>query len=407
MPTLSDTKLRQLKPKDKAYTLSDGEGLSLLIKINGTKLWEFRYTSPTKLKRRKATLGTYPNSTLSNAREKAQEYKRLITEGIDPIDKNKEVRHEKQLETSRDFSKVVAEWFKLQENQLASSTYSRKVNQFTLYVEPFFENRPINTITHPEIVKVIELKAKTAPESASRLLGYLNDLWQFATTKGYCDFNVIVNIHKKTVLPKIKKTSYSKIVDRDNLRELIQSINLYKGSTSVRNVLKFVMHIPLRAENLINLKWEYVDLDKQLLTIPRPLMKVKNENLPNFTMPLTEQVVDILKEQKLFATGTFVFRADGYADVPIGKETPNRALQRMGFNNEIIGKKIRLHGFRGTFRSLADTHQMTHNVSKEAKERALDHLPKSAVEMAYTHKADYIEELKVLMTWWSNYLEGL
>ncbi len=167
------------------------------------------------------------------------------------------------------------------------------------------------------------------------------------------------------------------------------------------------MHIPLRAENLINLKWEYIDFNKKTLTIPRPLMKVKNENLPDFTMPLTAQVIDILKEQGLFSNGTFVFKADGYADVPISKESPNRALQRMGFNNEIIGKKIRLHGFRGTFRSLADTHQMTHNVSKEAKERVLDHLPKSAVEMAYTHKADYIEELKILMQWWSDYLTKL
>jgi integrase len=129
--------------------------------------------------------------------------------------------------------------------------------------------------------------------------------------------------------------------------------------------------------------------------------------MPDFIMPLTHQVIEILNEQKLFATGTFIFKTDGYADVPISTETPNRALERMGFNDEAAGRKIRLHGFRGTFRSLADTYQAEHNTSKEAKERALDHLPKNAVERAYTHKADYIKELEVLMQWWSDYIDNL
>jgi len=136
-------------------------------------------------------------------------------------------------------------------------------------------------------------------------------------------------------------------------------------------------------------------------------MKAKDENMPDFTMPLTNQVVEILHEQRLFADGTFIFKTSGYADVPINPETPNRALQRMGFNNEAKGIKTRLHGFRGTFRSLADTYQSEHNVSYEAKERALDHLPKNAVERAYTDRADYIKELEVLMCWWSDYLDSL
>jgi len=399
--------LKSLKPKDKPYTLSDGNGLSLLIKTDGAKLWEFRYTSPTILKRRKTSLGKYPDVPLTTARDKAREYRELIAKDIDPIDQSKEIKQIIKTNQKGLFDKVVDEWFIKQKKELAKSTYTRKVGQFENDVKPFFKGRLISTIKHPEIVKLLEMKATKAPKSASRLFQYLNNLWQFATMKGYCEFNIIANIHKKTILTPQKKKNYPKITEPEALKELIQAIYTYKGSYSTKNALKFVLHLPLRADNLVNLKWEQIDFDKNLLTIPRPQMKAKDENMADFKMPLTKQVIEILNEQRLFATGTFIFKTDGYADVPICNETPNRALERMGFNDESIGKKIRLHGFRGTFRSLADTNQSEHNVSYEAKERALDHLPKNAVERAYTHKADYIKELEVLMQWWSNYLDRL
>ena len=407
MSKIQAVTLKSIKQKNKPYTIADGNGLSLLIKTDGTKLWEFRYTSPTNLKRRKSSLGKYPDVPLTVARNKAQSYRELIANGIDPIDNKKEIKQKIKIDQDGIFNKVVDEWFVKQKKELATSTYTRKVGQFENDVKPFFKGRLISSIKHPEIVKLLEMKAVKAPESASRLFQYLNNLWQYATMKGYCDFNIIANIHKKTILTPPKAKHYSKITDPEILKELVKAIYSYKGSYSTKNALKFVMHLPLRADNLVNLKWNNINFNNQTLTIPRSRMKAKDKNMPDFIMPLTNQVIDILEEQKLFASGTFIFKTDGYSDVPICSETPNRALERMGFNDEAIGNKIRLHGFRGTFRSLADTNQSEHNASKEAKERALDHLPKNAVERAYTHKADYIKELEILMQWWSNYLDNL
>lgn len=407
MSKIQAVALPKLKPKDKPYTITDGNGLSLLIKIDGKKLWEFRYTSPTNFKRRKSSLGSFPNVALTVARDKVKEYHQLIAKGIDPIDNNREIKRKIKLDQDGIFSRVVDEWFVKQKKELATSTYTRKVSQFDNDVKPFFKNRLISSIKHPEVVKLLEMKALKAPESASRLFTYLNNLWQFATMKGYCEFNIIANIHRKTILTTPKKKNYSKITEPEILRQLIKNIYEYKGNYSTKNALKFVLHLPLRADNLVNLKWEHINFNKKLLTIPRYLMKAKNENIPDFVMPLTNQVIDILEEQKLFTNGTFVFKTDGFSDVPINATTPNRALERMGFNNESKGNKIRLHGFRGTFRSLVDTHLSEHNVSYEAREKALDHLPTNAVERAYTNKANYLEELKLLMQWWSNYLDTI
>jgi len=406
MAKLEPLKIKHLKAKKKDYTLPDGNGLTLLITTTDRKVWVFRYTSPIKLKRAKTTLGTYPNVSLALARKKAREYQELIAEGIDPIENNQKNKDEVKRNEMGLFERVVDEWFIKQKEELAPSTYKRKVGQFENDVKPFFIKRLISTIKHPEVVKLLEMKAIKSLESANRLFQYLNNLWQYAVMKGYCEFNIIANIHKKTILKTPKVKNYSKITDTTILKDLIIKMNNYQGNYSTKNALRFVLHLPLRATNLIGLKWEYIDFDTKLLTIPRYLMKAKNANINDYVMPLTPQVIEILEEQALYtANYTYVFKSEGYADEPISVETPNRALQRMGFNNEEKGTKIRLHGFRGTFRSLVDTHLSEHNISYEARERALDHLPTNRVERAYTHKANYIEELTKLMNWWSGYLD--
>jgi integrase len=407
MGKLTPVSIKNAKPKEKPYTLSDGGGLQITIKSDGRKVWEFRYISPVTGERRKTTIKTFPEISLKDAREKARTFNELIHQGKDPIEDKKETKQKREIDTKGMFERVVHEWLEKQKEDLAKTTYTRKVGQFENDVIPFFKGRTIASITHPEIVKVLEMKAIKAPESANRLFTYLDNLFRYATMKGYAEFNIIANIHKKTILKPTKKKHYPKITDPEALKELVTKIYSYKGDYSTKNALKMVLHVPLRAENLIGLKWEYIDLENGTLTVPRHEMKVKDKNLPDFVLPLTRQAVEILNEQKLFSHGVYVFKTSGYADEPISKETPNRALERMGFNDEANGRKIRLHGFRGTFRSLADTHQEEHGISYEAKEKALDHIPQSMVERAYTHKADYSKELRKLFTWWSDYIDNL
>ncbi|PHQ64878.1 MAG: integrase, partial [Sulfurimonas sp.] len=159
MSKIQAVTLNKLKPKDKDYTVPDGNGLSLLIKTNGTKLWEFRFTSPTTLKRRKSSLGKYPDVPLTLARDKAKGHKELIAKGIDPIDNNKALKQKIKIDQKGIFDKVVDEWFVKQKKELATSTYTRKVGQFENDVKPFFKGRLISSIKHPEIVKLLEMKA--------------------------------------------------------------------------------------------------------------------------------------------------------------------------------------------------------------------------------------------------------
>jgi len=252
---LSDKAISNAKPTNKEYPLNDGEGLNLLIKPDGTKQWVFRYTSPTQNKRRKTSFGTYPKTTLKDARTKKLEFQDLIKQGTDPIDDKREEKAEIKLQIESDFKNVVTLWLNSQKPRLAESTYTKKKTLFNNDVLPHFKGRTIDTIEHAELIKVIQLKAIQAPETSRRLLTYFNDLWQFACSNGYCKFNIVANIHRKSTLPTVKRKHYPKITDDEPLRELINAVYTYSGHISVRNALKFVLHVPLRASNLVTLRW--------------------------------------------------------------------------------------------------------------------------------------------------------
>jgi integrase len=402
VPQLTDKGIKALSPKDKPYIASDGQGLRLLISPDNRRAWEFVYESPTHNKRRKTTFGTYPNVTLKEARTKRDEYLKLLFKGVDPIDS---VRTEKEIKVrieESNFKNVVTLWLNSQEARLGKDTFKRKKALFENFVIPVFQHKNIADITHKELTTLLEVKAQQHPETARRLFSNFDDLWRYACSREYCNVNITANIHRRSTLPQPKIKHYPKITDPIILKELVNAIYSYSGHVSSKNALKLVLHVPLRASNLVELRWSYIDFEKQSLTIPRHEMKSKNADPRDFTLPLSDEAISILKEQYLFTSHLeYVFHLNGSH---LNKETPNMALKRMGFNDEKNGRKQTIHSFRGTFRSLADTHNREHGCSFEAKEKVLDHAVGDKTERAYTHQAIYFEEMRLLLDWWSKYV---
>lgn len=459
---LTDKKIVSAKPRSKDYTLFDGNGLRLLIKANGSKIWEFIYSSPTikedrKIlvkdenkenvldaegnktynvvtapKRRKKALATYHKknkdaeniqienmndleisnitiATLSDARRISNRYNQIISNGVDLIQYLEELNIKEKASDKGLFENVMNEWFERQKKQLQPVTYKKKYQVFVSSVLPYFKDKQMKDITKLELLHVLEEKEKTAKETASRLFNYLTNLWGYAVLKDYCEYNYLANINKNDVLvEKRVVTNYSKITDEETFKELVNKTYKYKGSVSIKNALKFVLHIPLRAYNLCNLKWEYIDFKEKVITIPRELMKVKNPNLPPFKVPLTDEVINILQSQKEYSIlysplKEFVFMGTDNKK-PINTESPNQALRRMGFAAE---KQQTLHSFRGTFRTILEERQEEHNISEKIMESILDHHKDTKVVKAYKNKVSYLEQQKPLMKYWSDYIMSL
>lgn len=420
MGNLNDTKLKSLKPKEKDYAISDGNGLQVLVKPNKKKKWEFIYTSPTvfnsngKKKRRKTTFGYYPDTSLKVARDRASECLDLIARGIDPIDQKAQDKKNAIVKVNSNFKTITDQWLEFEQGKTTEATHRRKKSIIYNDALPYLQSKLINEISHQDILKVLKsrltkkiptAKSNTnAPdgiETANKLYNYLNTIFKYAITLGLADKNPFDNILKELVIPKASVTHHPKITDTANLKKLVNDIYSYDGHYSTVNALKLAIHIPLRSANLVNLHWDYIDFEENSLTIPRNEMKIKNKNLPDFKVPLSEEVVNILKDQfQLTSHQKYVFLSN--SGKPINGNTPNLALTRMGYKNTQT-----LHGFRGIFRSLADTHQKEHGLEYEVKRRFLDHHDENKVEQAYNHRAEYFEQMIPLVQWWSNYLTNL
>jgi integrase len=416
---LSDTAIKNAKPKEKEYTLPDGNGLQLLIKTDGRKVWEIRYTIEGKAK--KTTAGTYPETSLAKARLKRDELKAKVSDGIDPIKAKQAVKakHEEEKQaiealSEGQFHKMVYGWLSTLSNDEATTAKRKRAFERDIfpYLCEYDQNRVIKSskyigeITHGELLKIINKKEETAPETARRLLTDCNRLWLYAISHEHATFNIVSNISFKDALKKPVKSHYAKITDTKILGELLRAIDSYKGSMIVKAALRFVSLIPLRADNLCKLKWSQIDLEKAVITIPRSEMKVKDQNLPDYKVPLPHQAITILEDMKAFTGwGEWVFHGVSNFKVHLNKESGNKALRLMGFNDEVSGRKQTLHSFRGTFRSLSETHAKDHGVNFEVMERVLDHHEVKESVRAYTHKADYTEQMRPLLQWWADYLD--
>jgi integrase len=282
-----------------------------------------------------------------------------------------------------------------------------KVRAFEKDINPYLKNKHIKEVAIKDVVKILEVKLLQSHDVATKIFSYLDSLFRYAVYKGYCDRNILNDIKRGDIIPSKKYRHYSKITDIDNFKELVNSIYTYSGSHSVRGALKLVLHLPFRAENVCNLRWEYVDFGKKTITIPRSEMKIKDINLDDFKLPMSEEVENILRYQyEISGYQEWVFLGTNNRS-PINSESPNKALKIMGFNDEANGKKITLHGFRGTCRSLLDTLDTENKFSFEAKEKLLDHHNNSKVVRAYTNKSDYLNHIMPIVEFWSEFILSL
>lgn len=419
---LTDTEIKNAKPKEKDYTLPDGNGLQLVVKTDGRKIWEIRYTIDVKAK--KTTAGSYPTVTLAKARAKRDEYKNNAYEGVDPVVERKKAKEivaakevANQVMLEGQFHLVAYGWLKSLAN--AENTHQKRVSSFENDIFPYFctydkhhhiiSSKNIKDITHPELLKVLLKKQDTAPVVANRRFIDCKRLWRYAINHGYTEINVADRITNDAFI-KHEIKNRSKIADEKILGELLRAMDNYtgEGGVIVRNVVRLISLTMLRIGNLATLKWDNVDLEKGFIKIKRSNMKVKDKNLPDFVLPLSRQAIEILKETKeITGWGEWVFHGIKDNRTHVNKESGNKALKIMGFNDEEQGRKQRLHSFRGTYASLARTHHKDHGATFEALERALDHQEGSKVVRAYSHMADYTEQVRELLQWWANFLDEL
>lgn len=413
---LTDRTIKNLpipKKDDKWY--SDGaNNLSLRINYTGSKTFVYKYRKKGSLY--KATIGTYPITLLKTAREEAVKYARLREEysHIDDIKKILEMlEQEERLKDSHTFINVFNEFANFKWNidpnndkrGITLDTALRNRREITDNVIPFIGSIPINTVNKEQVANILLKRAKGSKDKAKRIYGFLNKIFEFARAKGFIETNIIRDIDFKSLITIPTTKHHEAITKEPYFTELCNAI--YKNTNiTTKNILKFILHNPARAENARYLKWKYVNFDDRTIEIPRSEMKTKNPNFPNYKIYMSDETINILKDQKkhqerFYLKSDFVFYTGiNQRSNTIATNTINNKLKEMGF----IGKKKQTtHSFRQTYRTFADDYK-AREFSYEAREMFLDHKRGDSVSLAYNHKATFEKELTEISKWWSDFI---
>lgn len=398
---LTDTHIRKAKPKDKPYSLSDGGGLELQIKPNGTKAWRFRYYRPDG-RRNMMGLGSYPDVSLTAARKMATELRGQVAQGIDPAEQKKQQREAlkaQALENSRKnnprFAHVFEEWYAIHSKRWSDSNAERMYNRGKLHLVSAIGDIPIKSLTRDHFFTILEqLEAKGIAETRNRVKQMAQQIMDYAMAKGYRTDNPVASISNNAFSPP-KPKPRAHTTDPATLQAILRAFEGYKGDASVRAALRVLPHLPLRAKELVGLSWEEVDLKARMIWLPGERMK---KDRP-YRCTISDAVYEILKEQheRFGELSPYVFPSPRTLARHIAPESLGNALRKMGFKNVQS-----VHGFRHTAATLLNEKGFDSNLVRVQ----LSHKLENAIEATY-NRADYIKQRREMMEEWSRYLEAL
>lgn len=387
---LSDRQLKAVKAKDKDYVLSDGDGLQLRVRSNGSMLWNFNYREPVTKNRINMGLGTYPELSLANARKKVVEARELLAQGIDPKVQRNAQDEAKRAETEHTFENVATAWFELKKDSVTPAYAEDIWRSLTLHVFPDLKTTPLSKITAPIVIELLRpIEAKGSLETVKRLSQRLNEIMTYGVNSGLIFANPLSGI--RAVFKKPKKQNMAALRP-DELSELMIEIANASIKRTTRCLIEWQLHTMTRPAEAATARWVDIDFDKRIWTIPPERMKKRRPH----TIPLTEQALALLEALKPHSGNReYVFPADRNPRTHANSQTANMALKRMGFQDRLVS-----HGMR----SMASTTLNEHGWDPELIEVALAHVDKDEVRSAY-NRADYIERRRPMMAWWSEHIQ--
>ncbi len=389
---LTDTKVKQAKPREKLYKISDERGLYLEVTPTGSKWWRFKYRIDGKEKR--LSLGVYPDVGLQKAREKRDDARKLVADGVDPSVHRKAQKQAKADASANSFEVVTREWLEKQKKVWEDSHAEKVIRRFERDVFPWLGTRPIGEIKPFELLKVLQRIEARVVETAHRAKQNCGQVFRYAVATGRAERDVTVDL--KGALTPWKEEHFASITNPEEIGPLLRDMYAYRGTFEVQCCLRIAPHVFLRPVELRLAEWREFDLDDATWEVPSERMKMKRPHI----VPLSTQVVDILRElHPLTGDGVFVFRGRNPRST-ISDNTVNKALRSMGYStkDDITG-----HGFRAMARTVLDE-RLRFRV--DWIEHQLAHMVRDANGRAYNRTA-HLDGRREMMQAWSDYLDKL
>ena len=392
---LTDIKIKTSKPAEKDYKLGDGGGLYLLVTKSGSKLWRLKYRIEGKEKL--LSFGSYPTISLSEARCKRDEAKKLLANGSDPIQVKKKAIEDKRANETNTFKLWAALWFDHWRANISPSHADYALRRLDADIHPLIGHMPMTEITAVHIADIVrKISERGALDVAKKSKQTVSQVFRYAIANdksGKINRNP-ANDFMYSDIVKPRKAKNLARVDIKDLPALLRSIDTSETRAVTRIAIKLMAYTFVRTSELIEAKWEEFDLEKREWRIPAERMKMKTPHI----VPLANQVIDLLKTLQTFTGGTeLIFPNQNDHTKPMSNGTILMAIKRMGYKGKMTG-----HGFRG----IASTALHEQGYDHQHIETQLAHGERNAVSAAYNH-ALYLKQRTLMMQAWADYLDEL
>lgn len=394
--TLSDLKCKTAKPKDKPYKMFDGGGLYLEVLPTGKKLWRLKYRYLGKEKR--ISFGHYPIVSLADAREERNKAKKLIIQDIDPSEERKEKRTKLIRNAENTFKVIALEWHELNKSRWSENYAYKIMKGLELNVFPFIGNRPIKSITPPELLNdcLRKIEKRGSLDISGRTRQICQQIFRYAIQTGRCDNNPASNLQGAL---KTRKTEHFRALDIKDVPDFLKALHRNEARLfeRTRRAVWLSLYTFCRPVEIRKARWCDIDLKERLWIIPAEFMKMNRDHV----VPLSDQVVAILEDQRKEVetiNTEWVFPSQVRPKNPMSDGTVNKAIKRLGYGKDMVA-----HGFRALART---TIREKLGYDSEIIEKQLAHRTRNPLGEAYD-RTQFLNERIKMMQDWADYVDNV
>jgi len=388
---LTDTMIKNLKPREKPYKKSDFGGLYVEVQPSGSRLWRLKYRFEGKEKR--LSFGRYPAVSLLAARRLRDEAKEALAQGNDPGVLKQEAKEARRETHGQTFERIGRSFLDKQRKEGKSKGTLDKTEYHLKLANADFGSRPITEVTAPMILRCLrKVEAKGNYETAHRLRARIGSVFRFAVASGIAETDPTYALRDALIRPT--RVHRAAITDPKALGALLNAIDQFDGQATTRIALQLLAILAQRPGEIRSATWDEFDLDGEVWSVPASKMKMRRDH----HVPLPKQSLDLILELKeMNNKGDYLFPSLRTWTRPMSENTLNAALRRMGYS----GDEMTAHGFRASFSTLANESSLW---NPDAIERALAHIEKNEVRRAYA-RGEHWEERVKLADWWAMELD--
>lgn len=392
---LNDVAIKNTKPKEKPYKLTDGGGMFLLVHPNGSKYWRLKYRFLGK--ENTLGLGQYPQTSLKEARERRERIKKQLEQGIDPAHKKKQDKLSLKVVHGNTFESIAREWHSQKQHSWKPVHAETILKRLEANIFPIIGKHPITHIETPELLHALrKLEEQGKRDLAHRQLQHCGQIFRYAIATGRAKFDITANL-KGALQPAISK-GHAHLTEKELppfLKKLEHYDGKFGGTPLTKLAFKLLILSFVRSGEIRGAKWEEIDWAKKEWKIPAARMKMDSPHV----VPLAKQAIAILKEVQDISGDNYagyIFPSHKNPRNIMSENTFLRAIEVMGYKGKTTG-----HGFRST----ASTILNEEGFNKDWIERQLAHCERDQVRGAYNH-AEFLKDRHKMMQWWANYIDS-